>query len=70
MVSFDEDLKSPLAPFFKVGTQKQKTLSFDRVCGGSSCPVGDSTFGQIVGGHFNFYFVPGQDADVILTHLA
>ncbi len=33
-------------------------------------PVGDATLGQIVGSELNGYFVPWQDADVVLAHAA
>src|SRR5690606_11843487 len=36
----------------------------------SAGAVGDTTLGQVVGGQLNTYLVAGQDADVVLAHLA
>ncbi len=36
----------------------------------SAGAVNDATFGEIVGRQFDGHFIAGQDADVVLAHLA
>jgi len=55
-----EKIKKPLA----------EELLFGSLSQGSALAVDDAAFGQIVGGHLHLHLVAGEDADVVLAHLA